>query len=70
MANEIWSGGTKESYGSGTVPKVSDTIRMLLVKRLLALIAQNGTVSADRYPCIGDTKRVLRNKIVRVLNGI
>ena len=47
MANEIWSGGTKESYGSGTVPKVSDTIRMLLVKRLLALIAQNGTVSAN-----------------------
>lgn len=70
MANEVWSGGVNESYGSGTIPKANDPCRKLLVKRLRALIANKGAVSADRYPKVADTKRVLRNKIVRVLDGI
>lgn len=70
MPNEVWSGGIQELYGSGVVPKTSDTVRMLLVKRLKALILSKGAVSADRYPKVGDTNRVLRNKIVLVLDGI
>ncbi|MBU6231593.1 hypothetical protein KGP36_02900 [Patescibacteria group bacterium] len=70
MPTEIWSGGKQEFFGSGTVGKTSDTKRILLVKRLRALIASKGAVSADRYGKIGDTKRVLKLKIDAVLDGI
>jgi len=69
MPTEIWSGGRQEYYGSGVVPKTSDTPRMLLVKRLRSLISLNGAVSANREPMSGDTQRILRNKILSVLDG-
>lgn len=61
---------SNELYGSGTVPKQGDTFRMLLVKRLRALILTKGTVSANNFPHTGDTQRSLRVKIDRVLDGI
>jgi hypothetical protein len=70
MPTEIWSGGKQERYGSGVVPKTSDTRRILLVKRLRSLIQNKGAVSADRYPMSSDTRRVLLLKIDAVQNGI
>lgn len=59
-----------ELYGSGTVPKKGDTLRMLLVKRLTSLIATKGTSNSNNVAHKGDTRRVLRRKIDNVLAGV
>lgn len=61
---------SREFYGSGIVPKISDTSRMLLVKWLLSLIVNKGATNVRNYPLSGDTKQMLRIKILRELDGI
>ena len=60
----------REVYGSGTEAKTSDTRRILLAKYLTALIAQKGTSNPNNYPSSGDTRELLRIKMLRVRDGI
>lgn len=60
---------TVEVLGSGTTPLKSDTKRLLLIKRLMSLINGVGTLNVNNYPFKGDTCRMLRVKIDRVLTG-
>lgn len=70
MIEEIWHGGTPESYGSGVIPQTSDSKRMLWVKKLLVIQSQVDTPLERNNPKIADTIRVLKLKCVRAENGI